>query len=85
MNLLLKVSTASYIDDYKIKVAFNDGLEGIVDLENEIWGEVFEPLKDKNYFKEFSQDSCTIVWDCGADFAPEFLHQLVVTQLQEEE
>ncbi len=39
---------------------------------------IFEPLKDKALFAEFSLDKEleTIVWRNGADFAPEFLYQI---------
>jgi hypothetical protein len=43
----------------------------------ELWGEVFEPLKDKSRFADFTLDKEleTIVWSNGADFSPEFLYQ----------
>lgn len=78
--LLIKVEQAEYLSGYKIKLTFSDGLTGVVDLKDEIWGEVFEPLKDVNYFKDFTKDRWTIGWDCGADFAPEFLHGLTLKQ-----
>lgn len=77
---LIKVTEATYLDGYRIRLTFSDGISGIVDLEKEIWGEVFEPLKELTYFKNFTRDRWTIVWDCGADFAPEFLHQLTLQQ-----
>lgn len=43
-------------------------------------GRGFEPLKDLNYFKNFTKDRWTIGWNCGADFAPEFLHELTLKQ-----
>jgi hypothetical protein len=51
-------------------------MEGEVDLSNELDGEMFERLKDKNRFKSFEVDPIleTIAWDNGADIAPEFLH-----------
>ncbi|MEQ6120538.1 DUF2442 domain-containing protein [Reichenbachiella sp. MALMAid0571] len=79
-TLLIKVEQAKYLNDYKIQLTFSDGLSGVVDLQDEIWGEVFEPLKDVNYFKNFTKDRWTIGWDCGADFAPEFLHELTLKQ-----
>lgn len=66
----IKVTHAEYLKDFKITLSFSDGLTGVVDLENELWGEVFTPFKDIHYFKNFSQDRWTIYWDCGADFAP---------------
>lgn len=79
-TLLIKVEQVEYVSDYQLRLTFSDGLTGTVDLKDEIWGEVFEPLKDINYFKNFTQDRWTIGWDCGADFAPEFLHALTKKQ-----
>lgn len=79
-TLLVKVEQAEHLKDYQVRLTFSDGLTGVVDLEQEIWGEVFEPLKDVEYFKTFTKDRWTIGWDCGADFAPEFLHELTLQQ-----
>lgn len=59
-----------------IWLRFNDGAEGEVNLKDELYGEVFEPLKDLEMFKSFRVDPVleTIVWENGADFAPEFLY-----------
>lgn len=72
-----KLESAIYLEDYKIKVSFNDGVTGIIDLESELWGEVFEPLKELEVFQAFKLDPelKTIVWPTGADLAPEFLYQ----------
>jgi hypothetical protein len=48
----------------------------MIDLEKELVGKVFEPLKDKNYFKTFTIKFNTIEWDNGADFAPEYLYEI---------
>lgn len=53
---------------------FDDGVEGTVDLADELWGEIFEPLRDPVYFGRFTVED-TLVWPNGADFAPEFLHE----------
>ena len=72
-----KIVSAEYIADYKLRVAFDDGKTGTIDLEDQLWGEVFEPLKDVSKFKSFRIDAelSTIVWPTGADLAPEFLYQ----------
>jgi len=75
--MILHVTDAKYLHDYVIWLKFNDGTEGEVDLRNELYGEVFEPLKDIEKFKSFKVDPVlgTIVWDSGADLAPEFLYE----------
>ncbi|MEE8290709.1 MAG: DUF2442 domain-containing protein [Candidatus Tectomicrobia bacterium] len=47
-----------------------------VDLSGELYGEVFEPLKEMAVFKQVSvnHETNTIEWPSGADFAPEFWH-----------
>tara|TARA_R110002072_G_scaffold21059_2_gene75637 strand:- start:1173 stop:1421 length:249 start_codon:yes stop_codon:yes gene_type:complete len=74
--MLLKVMDAKYLSGYKIELLFNDGVKGIVDLEDSINGLVFRPLKNIDYFKRFTKNRWTIEWDCNADFAPEYLHEL---------
>ena len=75
--MILHVREARYVRDYVIWFRFNDGAEGEVDLSGELEGEVFEPLKDLTAFKRFQVDPEleTIVWENGADLAPEFLYE----------
>lgn len=53
---------------------FNDGVSKLVDLENELEGKVFEQLRDKSFFKEFTIKYNTIEWKNCADFAPEYIY-----------
>lgn len=71
------IETAEYVGAYKLRLSFADGKVGEIDLEPELWGEVFEPLKDIELFKRFRIDDelKTIVWPNGADLAPEYLYQ----------
>jgi hypothetical protein len=68
---------ARYVRDYVIWLRWTDGSEGEVDLAGDLDGPVFEPLKDKRYFRSFvlSPDIHTLVWPNGADLAPEFLRE----------
>ncbi len=72
-----KIESADYVSAYIIRLRFADGVEGDVDFADELWGEVFEPLKDWERFRDFQLDRelNTITWSCGADFAPEFLYE----------
>ena len=75
--MFLHVKEAKYLHDYVIWLRFNDGAEGEVDLERELEGEVFGPLKDQQLFQRFrvDQELETVVWENGADLAPEFLYE----------
>ena len=77
-DLLLHVVSVKYLDNYQLKLTFNNGIEGIVDLEQELYGEIFEPLKDKSLFQKVFVTSRTIEWPNGADFAPEFLFEIAL-------
>ncbi len=72
------VASATHIKDYILQLCFNDGAKGYIDLSSELEGEIFEPLKDINYFKNFKITGHTVAWDNGADFAPEFLREEIV-------
>jgi hypothetical protein len=72
------VIAAEVVRDYIVRVKFEDGSEGEIDLAPELWGPVFEPLKDSEYFRRMSvAEYGTIAWPNGADFAPEFLYERV--------
>jgi hypothetical protein len=65
-------------------VTLNDGTRARVDVEPELLGEVFEPLRDEEYFMQgaFDPEQGTIVWPNGADFSPEFLIEECITSAQ---
>jgi len=75
--MFLHVTDVEYMGQYLLKLKFNNGEEGIVDLQPELYGEIFEPLLDKTLFQQVHLTSRTIEWPNGADFAPEFLLELV--------
>ena len=69
------ISAVRYVHGHPIRLSFADGQEGEVNLEGELEGLVFEPLKDKKYFKAFTlhRKLRNVFWPNGADFAPKFL------------
>jgi hypothetical protein len=73
--MIVYVTEARYLDHYCLWLAFDNGESGEIDLEAELWGTVFAPLKDKNLFSKVSvvPEMGTITWPNGADLAPEFL------------
>ena len=73
--MLSHIVKAEYVGDYRIRLRFDDGVEGEVDLANELAGPVFQPLRNLPTFRQFRlhPELRTLVWPNGADFAPEFL------------
>ncbi|MBE0434282.1 MAG: DUF2442 domain-containing protein [Methylomicrobium sp.] len=47
---------------------FNDGLTGVADLRDSLWGEIFEQLLDRNNFSQIRLDTelGTVCWPNGA-------------------
>jgi len=74
-----KLESAEYAGEYRIRLRYADGRQGEVDLAGELWGEVFEPLKDPAVFRQFRlvPELNTITWETGADLAPEYLYEKV--------
>jgi hypothetical protein len=83
--MFLHVTDVKYIDDYRLWLRFNNGAEGILDLEAELYGEIFEPLIDKDLFQQVYLTSRTIEWPNGADFAPEYLYKLTELTVEAEQ
>lgn len=70
-----RIVSAQVVRPYVLELTFTGGRRGRVDLEQELYGPVFEPLRDPVRFAEVSVDHelGTVVWPNGADFSPEFL------------
>jgi hypothetical protein len=76
--MFLHVNSVRYLRDYELQLEFSNGTVKIVNLENELYGEVFEPLRDLALFRAVAvnPESGTIEWPNGADLAPEFLFEI---------
>ena len=72
----LHIISASHAGGHRLALEFSDGSRGTADLAAELDGPVFEPLRDIDFFKQFEIKGSTLEWPNGADFAPEFLHEL---------
>jgi hypothetical protein len=75
--MLTRITAARYLGGHSVWLRFSDGLEGTVDLSQDLAGEVFEPLRDAAFFAQVKlhPELHTLVWPNGADFAPEFLRE----------
>ena len=77
--MIPKLEAAKHLGGYRVRLEFTDGSTGDLDLEGELWGEVFGPVRDPEYFKQFEvhPELNTLTWPNGADFSPEYLYQAI--------
>ena len=71
------IVSAQYLDDYKIKLTFENGKSGIVDFSGYLTKSgVFEKFKNIGFFKSFRLDKeiGNITWNDEIDIAPEVLY-----------
>jgi hypothetical protein len=76
--MILNIIEANYLDDFRVKLLFNDGLEKVVDLKDYMNSKkhtFFQSIKRVEEFKKFKLHK-TLIWDTGADIAPEYLYNM---------
>ena len=78
MEKLVHVVDVQCLGGHRLRLRFDDGSSGEVDLSQESWTGIFAPLAEAKYFEKVQLDEelGTIVWPNGADIAPETLHRL---------
>jgi hypothetical protein len=71
-----RIQSVEPLEGFVLRLGFDDGSVRKIDLEAELWGPVFEPLRDPQLFREVRVDEelGTIVWPNGADMDPDVLH-----------
>jgi hypothetical protein len=79
MKRIVRVSAGQ---GYTVKVLFDDGRRGEVDLFARLFGTVFEPLRDPVLFAQVRVDEYgAICWPNGADLAPDALYRTISLQV----
>ena len=73
MDKLVDVTSVEVLGDYRLRLAFEDGVVGDVGFEDREWSGVFESFKDPAIFAQVFADAepGTIAWPNGVDMAPE--------------
>jgi len=72
-----RVRSVEPLDGFALRIGFDDATVREIDLESELWGPVFEPLRrDPRLFREVRVDHelGTIVWPNGGDLDPDVLN-----------
>ena len=76
--MIIHVSQLKVVGAHSLDLTFDNGVRKRVNLRKELYGPIFEPLRDSSYFAKAFVDSNsrTVSWPNGADFAPDFLYHL---------
>ena len=76
-----RVSKVRALGGYRLAVEFDDGVSGEVDLSERLFGPMFEPLKDPEFFARVEVDEFGAVsWPNGADVAPDALYETLAAR-----
>jgi hypothetical protein len=76
--MIIHITKVDVVGSHSLELTFDNGVRKRVNLRSELYGPIFEPLRDPSYFaKAFvDTDSRTVTWPNGADFAPDYLYQM---------
>jgi hypothetical protein len=80
-DMLKDIVEASVVEGYRVRLRFEDGVAGELDLSEIIRFEgVFEPLRDLAAFAALtvSADPGTICWPNGIDLDPDVLYARII-------
>lgn len=77
--MLLEITAADYLGDYRIRLSFNDGRAGVADL-HALAGtnpqSVFAVFADETFVRQFGLEHGTLCWPGERDVAAEYLYFL---------
>lgn len=75
MHELYEVTSFRIVGPYVLDIWFDDGASQRVDFEPILYGQLFGPLRDIDFFDQVKIDPIarTLVWPNDADFDPETL------------
>jgi hypothetical protein len=73
---LYQVTGFAVTNDSSLTVTFVDGTSRLIDLRGVMYGELYGPLRDPEFFRQVKLDEVahTLVWPNGADFDPATLY-----------
>ena len=81
--MIIHITKIKVVGAHSLDLTFDNGVRKRVNLRGELYGPIFEPLRDPSYFAKayVDSDSRTVTWPNGADFAPDFLFHLEAEEM----
>ena len=75
LDPLVRVRAAEPLEDYRVRVEFEDGTRKELDLEPYLRGPIFDPIRnDRGVFRSLKVQDGTVTWGNGADIDPDVLY-----------
>ena len=76
--MIIHLTKVKVVGPHSLELTFDNGVLKRVNLRRELYGPIFEPLRDPAYFAQayLDPDTRTVTWPNHADFVPDFLFQL---------
>lgn len=72
---LVRVRAVEHLDNYRVRVKFEDETQKELDLKSYLRGPIFESIRDNlSVFRSMKVNEGTITWDNGADIDPDVLY-----------
>lgn len=67
-----RVTSVRALPSYRLEIEFADGVRGVLDYEDRLFGPMMAPLRDPDRFAEVGIDEFGVIcWPNGADLAPD--------------
>lgn len=70
------------LDNYMLKIEFDNGEIKIFDVKPYINGNWYSELADKNYFKTVTTNQVSVEWENGQDICPDELYYNSVVEIE---
>ena len=82
---MIRIVQVKPLVGYRLWVRFNDGVEGIYEVEPERRGGVFAQLRDPAVFNEvaINEDFGCVEWPGGIDLCPTAMHEEMARRVVE--
>jgi hypothetical protein len=78
-----KIAKVKAMEGYHLYLEFEDGVRGEIDLSDRLFGPMFEPLIDPEFFSQAKVDDFgAVCWPNGADLAPDALYRKLLQRQQ---
>jgi hypothetical protein len=76
--MLYRIVKLAVLPRYRLHIEFEDGSAGVIDLADDLYGPMFEPLRNEAFFAQAALDEFgAVCWPNGADYAPDAMYDII--------